>query len=320
MSKVPFRQILGSLRYLEQCTRPDISFALNRLSRYQVNPGQVHWKELKHLVRYVAATKSYGLMYGKDAYPQHRLLDHDLSGPLECFVDSDHGADRDTRRSCTGYIFFSRGGPISWRSRLQTSTAISTCEAEFMAASDAGCENIWLRRLISEFTNLSCTRMNGMLIAKDIAAPRLSSKFFDTEVPTMFYEDNIGCIKTSEDPVLHGRMKHIDIRYHKLKEFVKNRSAKLIYASTSRQIADANTKALSKAVFIPLRDCMVIDPFKTPSLVARFDLKRFPSSTTPASTSPSNLPSKSKRAVDNPSYSLPTSNSSGKTTRPASQQ
>ena len=320
MSKVPFRQILGSLRYLEQCTRPDISFALNRLSRYQVNPGQVHWKELKHLVRYVAATKSYGLMYGKDAYPQHRLLDHDLSGPLECFVDSDHGADRDTRRSCTGYIFFSRGGPISWRSRLQTSTAISTCEAEFMAASDAGCENIWLRRLISEFTNLSCTRMNGMLIAKDIAAPRLSSKFFDTEAPTMFYEDNIGCIKTSEDPVLHGRMKHIDIRYHKLKEFVKNRSAKLIYASTSRQIADANTKALSKAVFIPLRDCMVIDPFKTPSLVAQFDLKRFPSSTTPASTSPSNLPSKSKRAVDNPSYSLPTNNSSGKTTRPASQQ
>ena len=104
-------------------------------------------------------------------------------------------------------------------------------------------------------------------------------------------------------------MKHIDIRYHKLKEFVKNRSAKLIYTSTARQIADANTKALPKAVFIPLRDCMVIDPFKTPSLVLRFDRERFPSSTSSTSTSPSNsskTTSKSQRAVNHPSYSLPT--------------
>ena len=307
MAKVPFRQIIGSLRYLEQCTRPDISFALNRLSRYQVNPGPVHWNELKHLVRYVSGTKSHGLMYGKDCYPQHAQLQHDLSGPLECFVDSDHAADKDTRRSCTGYIFFSRGGPISWRSRLQTSTALSTCEAEFMAASDAGCENVWLRRLISEFTNLSCTRLNGLLVPKDIAAPKLSQRFYDNEVPTMFNEDNIGCIKTSEDPVMHGRMKHIDLRYHKLKEFVATKTAKLIYVDTKRQIADAGTKALPKAVFIPLRDCMVIDPFATPSLVKRFDTQRFPHRTASSSSS---ADSKSLRAVSNPSYSLPSSTTS----------
>ena len=263
MAKHPFRNIIGSLRYLEQCTRPDISFALNRLSRYQINPGLPHWNELKHLVRYVAATKNYGILFGKNGYPMHATLQHDLSGPLECFVDSDHAADKDTRRSCTSYIFFSRGGPISWRSRLQSSTALSTCEAEFMAASDAACENAWLRRLIGEFINLDATRINGLLVPKDLAAPRLSQTFFDNEVPTKFNEDNIGCIQSSEDPVLHGRMKHVDIRYHRLKEFVALGQCKLLYVPTKRQIGDMGTKVLPKQTFCTMRDCVVIDPFAT---------------------------------------------------------
>jgi len=261
MSKHPYRHVIGSLRYLEQCTRPDISFALNRLSRYQANPGLPHWQELKHLCRYVSGTKSHGIMYGKGVYPMHKELQHDLSGPLQCFVDSDHAADKETRRSCTGYIFFSRGGPISWRSRLQNSTSLSTTEAEFQAASDAGCENIWLRRLLSEYNELAATRINGLLVPKDFEAPKMTQQFFDTEVPTMFHEDNVGCIKCSEDPVLHGRMKHIDIKYHKIKEFVADKTAKLIYVSTHRQIADLLTKSLTKATFQRLRDCMVIDPF-----------------------------------------------------------
>ena len=263
MKKHPYRHVIGSLRYLEQCTRPDISFALNRLSRYQSNPGLPHWQELKHLCRYIAGTQSYGVIYGKDVYPMHKKLKHDLSGPLTCFVDSDHAADKDTRRSCTGYIFFSRGGPISWRSRLQNSTAISTTEAEFMAASDAGCENIWLRRLLGEFTYIAATRINGLLVPKDFEAPKMSQKFYDNEVPTMFHEDNLGCLKCSEDPVLHGRMKHIDIKYHKIKEFVANKTAKLIYVPTNRQIADLLTKVLPKATFQKMRDCMVKDPFAT---------------------------------------------------------
>lgn len=263
MAKHPFRNIIGSLRYLEQCTRPDISFALNRLSRYQINPGLPHWNELKHLVRYVASTKKHGILFGKNGYPMHATLQHDLSGPLECFVDSDHAADKDTRRSCTSYIFFSRGGPISWRSRLQSSTAMSTCEAEFMAASDAACENAWLRRLIGEFINLDATRINGLLVPKDIAAPRLSQTFFDNEVPTKFNEDNIGCIQSSEDPVLHGRMKHVDIRYHRLKEFVALGQCKLLYVPTKRQIGDMGTKVLPKQTFCTMRDCVVIDPFAT---------------------------------------------------------
>ena len=263
MSKHPYRHVIGSLRYLEQCTRPDISFALNRLSRYQSNPGLPHWQELKHLCRYIAGTQSYGVIYGRDVYPMHKKLQHDLSGPLTCFVDSDHAADKDTRRSCTGYIFFSRGGPISWRSRLQNSTALSTTEAEFMAASDAGCENIWLRRLLGEFTDIAITRIQGLLVPKDIEAPKMSQKFYDNEVPTMFHEDNLGCLKCSEDPVLHGRMKHIDIKYHKIKEFVADKTAKLIYVPTNRQIADILTKALPKATFQKMRDCMVTDPFAT---------------------------------------------------------
>ena len=127
----------------------------------------------------------------------------------------------------------------------------------------------------------------------------------------MFNEDNIGCIKTSEDPVLHGRMKHIDLRYHKLKEFVANKTAKLIYMDTDRQIADALTKGLVKAKYIPLRDCLVIDPFNTPSLQPRLNYKLFQRSTTSSSTTE---PSKSRKAIDNPSFKLPTSSTTSTTT------
>ena len=260
MDKFPFRQIVGSLRYLEQCTRPDISFALNRLARYQSNPGLPHWNALKHLVRYVSATKNYGLIYGLNGYPTHAKLRHDLHGPLECFVDSDHASDKDTRRSCTGYVFYSRGGPISWRSRLQKTTALSTTEAEFMAASEAACENIWLRHLFESLTPTSTTRIHGMLCPKDISATKISQYFYSSEVPTKFNEDNIGCIRCSENPVLHGRMKHIDIRYHRLKEFVKNGSCKLIYVPTDRQIADVFTKPLNKTLLKLFRDCLVLPP------------------------------------------------------------
>ena len=129
-----------------------------------------------------------------------------------------------------------------------------------MAASDAGCENIWLRRLLGEFTYIAATRINGLLVPKDFEAPKMSQKFYDNEVPTMFHEDNLGCLKCSEDPVLHGRMKHIDIKYHRLKEFVANGDRFLHYVPTDRQIADIFTKPLTKKIFIPLRDCLVIDP------------------------------------------------------------
>ena len=105
--------------------------------------------------------------------------------------------------------------------------------------------------------------MAFLYVPKDFEAPKMSQKSYDNEVPTMFHEDNLGCLKCSEDPVLHGRMKHIDIKYHKIKEFVANKTAKLIYVPTHRQIADLLTKSLPKATFQKLRDCMVIDPFQS---------------------------------------------------------
>ena len=127
-----------------------------------------------------------------------------------------------------------------------------------MAASDAACENAWLRRLIGELTNISCTRINGLLIPKDIAAPKLSQRFYDNEAPIKFNEDNQACIRVSENPVLHGRMKHIDLKYHRLKEFVSNGDCFLHYVPTSHQIADIFTKPLPKQSFTKFRDCLVI--------------------------------------------------------------
>ena len=135
MLAVPYRQVIGSLRHLEQWTRPDLSTALNILSSFQSNPGKALWLELKRLLHYVRETRNLAIHYGEHTNnPNARKMGHDVSGQLTCFVDADWVTDKETRRSRTGYVFFSNNGPVAWRSRLQVTQALSTCEAEFMAA------------------------------------------------------------------------------------------------------------------------------------------------------------------------------------------
>ena len=120
MESIPYASVVGSLMYAQTCTRPDISFAVGMLGRYQSNPGMDHWKAAKKVLRYLQGTKDYMLMYRK-------------SYQLEAigYTDSDYAGCVDTRKSTFGYIFLLAGGVVSWKSGKQSVIATSTMEAEF---------------------------------------------------------------------------------------------------------------------------------------------------------------------------------------------
>jgi hypothetical protein len=217
VDKVLFRSIIGGLRYLTH-TRSDITFAVSYLSRFMEAPATDHYAAVKHLLRYVAGTLDYGCAYtrGKENL--------ELTG----YSDSDHAGDINDRKSTTGVIFFLGRSPVSWQSQKQRVVAISSCEAEYMAATTAACQGIWLARLLGEMLN-------------------------EKPVKPKLLVDNKSAISLSKNPVFHERSKHIDIRYHFIRECVELGSIDIDYIRSSDQLADVLTKALGRLVFQELR-------------------------------------------------------------------
>ena len=246
MKDVPYRQLVGALLYLANCTRPDIAQAVSSCARFGSNPGPVHWKALKQVLRYLKGTQSLGLVYGK-------IFAEGI--PHTCihgYVDGDWGGDADDRRSTTGYVFMSYGGPVSWRSKKQASTALSSCESEYMAASEAAKEAIWLTRLYKEDLKIEDVSLEtrGDLTEKEYLGAK----------PLTVFEDNVGCISLSKNPVMHKSSKHIEIRYHFVRERVQDGSLKLVYIPSSENVADILTKSTRKHTFIYLRNKIMSDP------------------------------------------------------------
>ncbi|XP_052728444.1 secreted RxLR effector protein 161-like [Vigna angularis] len=138
MESIPYASVVRSLMYAQTCTRPDISFAVGILGRYQSNPGMDHWKAAKKVLRYLQGTKEYMLTYRKS--------DHlEMVG----YSDSDYAGCVDSRKSTFGYVYLLAGGAISWKSAKQSVIATSTMEAEFMACFEATVHALWLRNFVS---------------------------------------------------------------------------------------------------------------------------------------------------------------------------
>lgn len=214
-----YMSLVGSLLYAAMVTRPDIAYAVQALGRHLQASGPEHWMAAKRVLRYLKGTRDMGIVYG--------LTDDSLE--LHGYCDADWGGDRDTRRSTTAYVFMLAGGAVSWGSKLQPTVALSSAEAEYMAACSAVQEAVYMRRL-------------------------LSGLGYQGDVPTIIYEDNQGCIALSENPVLHKRTKHIDIRYHFTREKVESGEVVLEYIPTEHQLADLLTKALLRHRVTSLRD------------------------------------------------------------------
>jgi hypothetical protein len=206
-----YSSLVGSINYLAVTTRPDISFAVSHLSQFLTNPTEAHFDAIKQVYSYVYGTKGLGLTYqvGKPG----------LTG----YVDADWAGNVTDRKSTTGYVFTYRGSPISWASKRQQCVALSTAEAEYVAASEAAKEGIWLTHLHNQFNQPE-----------------------DHLAAVTLYEDNEGCIKIGQNPELHPRTKHIDIRYHFLREHVTTGNINLEKIPGADQIADGLTKALPR--------------------------------------------------------------------------
>ena len=137
MSHVPYASVVGSLMYAMLCTRLDIAHAVGVLSRYMSKPGKEHWTTVKRVFKYLCGTIDHAIYYQGIAGPD-RVLD------VHGFVDADWAGDLDQRRSTSGYVFSLFGGAISWMSKKQAIVALSTTEVEYMAATHASKEVVWL--------------------------------------------------------------------------------------------------------------------------------------------------------------------------------
>ena len=220
-----YRNMVGSLLYLACWTRPDISFAVSELSRFVSSPGESHMRAVKHLLRYLRGSREMGLNYSRPS--NHGPMDR--PNILWGFVDSDWAGCQDTRRSTSGFTLMLNGAAISWKSKRQTVVALSSAEAEFVAASSLVQEVIYTRRLLEKLG------------------------FPQTE-PTVIYEDNRTCIAWSEGSVGGSdRAKHIDLREHFVHDAVKAKVLKLEAIASADNVADLLTKPLARTPFQLLR-------------------------------------------------------------------
>ncbi|GKB86563.1 retrovirus-related pol polyprotein from transposon TNT 1-94 [Tanacetum coccineum] len=138
MSRVPYASAVGSLMFAMICTRPDIAHAVGVVSRYMAEPGKKHWEAVKRILRYIKGTSDVALCYGESGLT------------VKGYVDSDYAGDLDGSKSTTGYVFTLSGGTVSWVSKLQSVVAMSTTEAEYVAAAQASKEALWLKMLLEE--------------------------------------------------------------------------------------------------------------------------------------------------------------------------
>ena len=208
-----FKSTLGQVMYLMVRTRPDIAYAVCKLSTFSNNPTITHWKALKRVLRYLAGTRNRGVTYGGAS-------NMNLMG----WTDADWAGDVDSARSTAGYVFTLNGGAISWRSAKQKSVAKSTAEAEYMASSDAAQEATWIRYLLPELGE----QLDG---------------------PTMIQGDNQGAIVLAKNPVDHRRTRYINVSYHFVRELIANGTLTYSYVPTKDVVADGLTKALTPAKF-----------------------------------------------------------------------
>jgi hypothetical protein len=204
-----YQGLTGSIMWAATAIRPDLAFTAGYLARFNMNPSEEHLKAAKRTIAYMKGTKDTELVLGGNNI-----------GQLIGYVDSDYAGDVDTRRSTTGYAFLWRESLISWGSTRQATVATSTCEAEYMSLSEAAKEGIWLESFIGE---LGENKKGFTLLC-----------------------DNQGAIALAENPSRHRRTKHIDIRYHFIRELIEDNSVDISYISTSEQLADFLTKPLSR--------------------------------------------------------------------------
>ena len=207
----PYQTVIGELMWLAVNARPDIAFAVQFLSKFSKQPKPKHWQAVKRVLRYLKGTMSATIHYSSS---DSRFL---------AYCDSDWARNPSDRKSTSGFLILFHGAPLSWRVRKQNSVALSSAEAEYMAASLCVREVRWFRQVFNE----------------------LHRGFGDQ--PIIIYTDNQPTIQMSINPVYQSRTKHIDIHAHHLRDEVKKGTIKLAHIAGTENPADIFTKPLPAA-------------------------------------------------------------------------
>ena len=212
MKRVPYASAVGSIMYAMKSTRPDVAFAQNLTSRYQQNPGEAHWTAVKSILKYLRATRDTFLVYGGN--PSTEL---EFAG----YCDASWKGDKDDTKSQTGYVFVLNGGAVDWRSKKQSTLAMSAAESEYIAASEAAMEAVWIRKFVS-----------GLGVVPSI------------QRPMKMYCDNSAAIIFANEPGIMKGTRHFPIKYHYVREQVALGEIEMLKVHTDDNLADQLTKAL----------------------------------------------------------------------------
>nr|GEX22250.1 ribonuclease H-like domain, reverse transcriptase, RNA-dependent DNA polymerase [Tanacetum cinerariifolium] len=212
VNSTKYQSLIGCLRYLLH-TRPDLSYSIRLLSHFMQEPREQHMKAIRQVLCYVKGTNDYGITYK-----------HNGGDKIHGFSDSSYGVNTQEGKRTTGIIFYYGESPISWSTQKQATVALSSCESEFIASTQA----LWLKRLLSKLTHLEEENITIMV-------------------------DNKSAIALMKNLVFHGRSKHIDTKYHFIRECIEREDIQVESVSEEYQKADILTKALPKIKFLIMR-------------------------------------------------------------------
>ena len=201
--KTTYKSALGSLIYLAKCSRPDISFAVNKAARNAENPTISDWHKVINILKYLNSSEDYKITYTG-------------TGEFVAFTDSDLGGDIKDKKSTSGHIILMGTNPICWSSRKQPTVATSTMEAEYIGTSECTKKVLWIRNILSELFNFN--------------------------KPITIFTDNQASKTTIENGQLNSKLKHINIKFYFNQDNIKNKRINLKYISTENMLADVLTK------------------------------------------------------------------------------
>lgn len=227
--KVPYLELVGSVGWLAQTSRPDISHSVNMLSRFASSPTQKAWTAAKHLLKYLKGTGDWGINLDGGSCPSAMNSFKSTSLPQLCaFSDSSYGDCLDTQKSTSGNVVYLNNAPIFWAARKQTSMADSTQAAELMELNFAGRELKAARNALGEITGVKLP-------------------------PSPLFCDNRAASSMARDPSHHSKAKHLAIKWMWIREQVEEGEISIHDIGTKDQIADIFTKPLQKDQFAVLR-------------------------------------------------------------------